>query len=86
MTANFPWPSVKARTCVAANLTGWHLTSPPRPSCKDGHALFNLQHMEGISETLAQAVYNTGFTNVFEVAEAPMAELKAIPGFSNGCL
>ncbi len=70
---------------LAANLTGWHLdiTSKTKLQKKMADALFNLQHMEGISETLAQAVYNTGFTNVFEVAEAPMAELKAIPGFES---
>ncbi len=68
---------------LAAQLTGWKLDiiSKTKLQKRTSDAIFNLQHIEGINETLAHAVYQTGFMNVFQVAEASVESLTKIPGF-----
>ena len=39
------------------------------------NAIFNLQHIEGVTETMAKGIYNTGFLNVFQVAEGQIESL-----------
>ncbi len=70
---------------LAANLTGWHLdiTSKSKLQKKTSEAIFNLQHIEGITEPLAYGIFQTGFLNVFQVAEADVADLQSIPGFED---
>ena len=69
---------------LAAMLTGWRLDilSKSKLQKRMSDAIFNLQHIEGVSETLAQAIYQSGFLNVFQVAEANVEHLSKIPGFS----
>ncbi len=69
---------------LAANLTGWKLdiVSKSKIQKKTSDATFNLQHIEGVNETLAQAIFQTGFLNVFQVAEATVEALMKIPGYS----
>src|SRR5690606_37427293 len=43
--------------------------------------VFNLQHIEGVNETLAQAIYQAGFLNVRQVSDAPVEALQKIPGY-----
>ena len=68
---------------LAAQLTGWRLDiiSKSKLEKRTQEAIFNLQHIEGVSDTLAHAIYQHGFVNVKQVAEAPMDRLLAIPGF-----
>ncbi|MBI3535792.1 MAG: transcription termination/antitermination protein NusA [Deltaproteobacteria bacterium] len=70
---------------LAAQLTGWRLDiiSKSKLQKRTQDAVFNLQHMEGMNETLAQAIFQTGFLNVKQVAEAPIEELQKIAGFES---
>lgn len=68
---------------LAGQLTGWKLDiiSKSKLQKRTADALFNLQHIEGINDTLAQAIYQAGYLNVRHVAEAPVEHLAKIPGF-----
>lgn len=70
---------------LAAMLTGWKLDiiSKTKLQKRQADAIFNLQHIDGVNETLAQALYNTGFLNVFQVAEASPEALMKVPGFAS---
>ncbi|MGE0614209.1 MAG: transcription termination factor NusA [Bacteriovoracia bacterium] len=68
---------------LAAQLTGWRLDiiSKTKLEKRMQDAVFNLQHIEGVNETLAQAIYQAGFLNVKQVADAEIATLRQIPGY-----
>lgn len=68
---------------LAAMLTGWKLNILSKTSLqkRTAEAIFNLQHIEGVTETLAQAIYQAGFLNLKQVAEASLDTLKRIPGY-----
>jgi len=68
---------------LAAHLTGWKLDiiSKSKLQKKTADAIFNLQHIDGINETLAHGIYQNGLMNVFQVAEASIEHLMKIPGF-----
>ncbi len=68
---------------LAAQLTGWRLDiiSKTKLTKRATDALFNLQHIEGINETLAQAIYQGGYLNVRQVSEAAPEALAKVPGF-----
>jgi N utilization substance protein A len=68
---------------LAAQLTGWRLDiiSKSKLQRRTSEALFNLQSIEGINETLAQAIFQAGFNNPRQVAEAKVDVLQKIPGF-----
>jgi N utilization substance protein A len=70
---------------LAAQLTGWRLDiiSKTKLQKRTAEAIFNLQHIEGVNETLAQAIYQAGFFNVRQVADAPMESLQKIPGYDS---
>ncbi len=68
---------------LAAKLTNWKLDiiSKTKQQKRVSDIIFNLQNIEGINETMAQAIYQTGFLNVFQVAEANIEQLMRIPGY-----
>lgn len=68
---------------LAAQLTGWRLdiVSKTKLQKKMQDAIFNLQHIEGINETLAQALYQNSYLTVRQVAEATIEALQKVPGF-----
>jgi len=68
---------------LAAQLTGWRLDiiSKSKLAKRTSESTFNLQHIEGVNETLAQAIYQAGYLNVRQVAEAPVENLMKIPGY-----
>src|SRR3954462_13973735 len=68
---------------LAAQLTGWRLDiiSKSKLQKRTSEATFNLQHMEGVNETLAHSIYQAGFLNVKQVAEASVEALQKIPGY-----
>ncbi|MDR3608431.1 MAG: transcription termination factor NusA [Oligoflexia bacterium] len=70
---------------LAAQLTGWRLDiiSKTKLQKRTSEAIFNLQHIEGVNETLAQAIYQAGYFNVRAVAEAPIENLTKIPGYDS---
>ena len=70
---------------LAAQLTGWRIDilSKSKLQKRTADAIFNLQHMEGVNETLAQAIYQAGYMNVRQVAEAPIENLAKVPGYED---
>lgn len=70
---------------LAAQLTGWRLDiiSKSKLQKRTGEAIFNLQHIEGVNETLAHSIYQAGYLNVRQVAEAMVENLQKIPGYES---
>ena len=70
---------------LAAQLTGWRLDiiSKSKSQKRTQDAVFNLQHIEGINETLAHSIFQSGFNNLRQITEADVAALQKIPGFEN---
>jgi N utilization substance protein A len=68
---------------LAAQLTGWKLDiiSKTKLQKRQSDALFNLQHIDGVNDTMAQALYQGGFLNVRQVADASVETLQKIPGY-----
>ncbi|OFZ18019.1 MAG: transcription termination factor NusA [Bdellovibrionales bacterium GWB1_55_8] len=70
---------------LAAQLTGWRLDiiSKSKLQKRTAEATFNLQHIEGVNETMAQGIYQAGYLNVRQIAEASIENLQKIPGYDN---
>lgn len=70
---------------LAAQLTGWRLDiiSKSKLSKRTAEAIFNLQHIDGVNETLAQAIYQAGYFNVRQVSDATLENLQKIPGYDS---
>ncbi len=68
---------------LAAQLTGWRLDiiSKTKLQKRTTDTIFNLQHIDGVSETLAHSIFQSGFTSVREVAEADVAAIQKITGY-----
>jgi N utilization substance protein A len=68
---------------LASQLTGWKLDiiSKSKLQKRTQDALTALQQIEGVSETLAQAIYQSGFLLPRQVAQAGLADLMKIPGY-----
>src|SRR3954469_19436289 len=68
---------------LAAQLTGWRLDiiSKTKLQKRMADAVFNLQHIDGVNETIAQGIYQAGYLNVRHVAEAAPEALMKIPGY-----
>ncbi len=70
---------------LAAQLTGWRLDiiSKTKLQKRTAEATFNLQHIEGVNETIAQGIYQAGYLNVRQVAEASIENLQKIPSYDS---
>ena len=70
---------------LAAQLTGWRLDiiSKSKLAKRTSESTFNLQHIEGVNDTMAQAIYQAGYLNVRAVAEATVENLQKIPGYDS---
>lgn len=70
---------------LAAQLTGWRLDiiSKTKLQKRTAEAIFNLQHIESVNETMAQGIYQAGYLNVRHVAEASVENLQKIPGYDS---
>ncbi len=70
---------------LAAQLTGWRLDiiSKSKLQKRTSEAIFNLQHIESVNETMAQAIYQAGFLNARQVAETSIESLQKIPGYDS---
>lgn len=68
---------------LAAQLTSWRLDiiSKTKLQKRTADAVFNLQHIDGVNETMAHGIYQAGFLNVRQVADATVEALQKIPGF-----
>jgi N utilization substance protein A len=70
---------------LAAQLTGWRLDiiSKSKLAKRTSDSTFNLQHIDGVTDTMAQAIYQAGYLNVRQVAEATIENLMKIPGYDS---
>ena len=70
---------------LAAQLTGWRIDiiSKSKLQKRTAEATFNIQHIEGLNETMAQAIYQAGYMNLKQIAEASVENLQKIPGYDD---
>ncbi len=70
---------------LAAQLTGWRLDiiSKSKLAKRQSDALFSLQHIEGITDTMATAIFQSGLLNSRQVSEAPLEAIQKIPGYDS---
>lgn len=68
---------------LAAKLTGWKLDilSEATAAAKTAEAIFNLMLIPGMTETMAQNIFQSGFGSFQSVAQASAADIMAIPGY-----
>lgn len=70
---------------LAAKLTGWKLDilSESSAATRTAEAVYNLMLLPNMSETMAQNIFQSGFTNFQNIAEANVEEVMTIPGFDD---
>lgn len=70
---------------LAVKLTEWNLdlVSESDLENKKREALFNLCLLDNITETMAQSIFQYGFSSVQELADSSAAELQSIPGYED---
>jgi len=68
---------------LAAKLTGWKLdiTSESNAAQKTAESIFNLMLIPGMTETMAQNIFQSGFGSFQSIAEASTEDIMAIPGY-----
>lgn len=68
---------------LAAKLSGWKLDimSESSSSQRTAEAIFNLMLVPGMSETMAQNIYQSGFNSVQALADADVEDVMSIPGY-----
>lgn len=68
---------------LAAKLTGWKLdiVSDSQAATKAAEAVFNLMLIPGVTDTMAQNLYQNGFGSFHSVAEASAEEIASLPGY-----
>jgi N utilization substance protein A len=69
---------------LASKISGWKLDilSESAASQKTADAIFNLLLIPGMSETMAQNVFQSGFGSFQSLAEAKVGDVMAIPGYN----
>lgn len=69
---------------LAAKLTGWKLDilSETKVHAKTAEAIFNLMLIPGISDTMAQNIFQSGFSSIQEISKADPEDLALIPGYN----
>lgn len=70
---------------LAAKLTGWKLDilSESAAATRTAEAVYNLMLLPNMSETMAQNIFQSGFTSFQNIAEASVEEVMTIPGFDD---
>jgi N utilization substance protein A len=70
---------------LAAKLTTWKLDiiSESSASSRTAEAIFNLMLLPGMSQTMAQNIFQSGFGSFQSVANAPVEEIMTIPGYDD---
>lgn len=68
---------------LAAKLSGWKLdiVSESSSSQRTAEAIFNLMLVPGMTETMAQNIYQSGFNSVQALADADFEDIMVIPGY-----
>lgn len=70
---------------LAAQLTGWRLdiVSKSKLQKRMADAIFNLKHIEGVNDTLAQGIYQAGYLNIRQISEAAVESLQKVAGYED---
>ncbi len=70
---------------LAAKLTTWKLDiiSESSASSRTAEAIFNLMLLPGMSQTMAQNIFQSGFGSFQSVANASAEEIMSIPGYDD---
>lgn len=70
---------------LAAQLTGWKLDIISRTKLqkRTTDVTASLQQIEGVSDTLAQAIFQAGFTTLKALSEASVEAIQKIPGYED---
>ncbi|MBY0555241.1 transcription termination factor NusA [bacterium] len=70
---------------LAAKLTGWKLDiiSVSATSARTAESIFNLMLIPGMSETMAQNIFQSGFGSFQSLATAKVEEIMTIPGYDD---
>ncbi len=70
---------------LAAKLTGWKIDimSESSASARTAEAIFNLMLIPGMTETMAQNIFQSGFGSFPIVAQASVEEVMTIPGYED---
>lgn len=70
---------------LAAKLTGWRIDILSESSSiqKTAEAIFNLLLIPGMSETMAQNIFQSGFGSFQAIAEAQTEQIMMIPGYQD---
>lgn len=68
---------------LASQLTGWKvdILSKSKLDHRTKNAIANLKQIEGLTDTLAQSIYQCGFLNILSLSSQPIETLARIPGF-----
>ncbi|RYZ77520.1 MAG: transcription termination/antitermination protein NusA [Proteobacteria bacterium] len=68
---------------LAAKITGWKLDilSESNAASKTADAIFNLMLIPGMSETMAQNIFQSGFGSFQSIAQSAVADVQAIAGY-----
>jgi N utilization substance protein A len=68
---------------LAAKLSGWRLDilSDSNAASRTAEAIFNLMLIPGMTETMAQNIFQSGFGSFQAIAEAHAEDIMAIPGY-----
>ena len=68
---------------LASQLTGWKvdILSKSKLDMRTRNAIINLKNLDGLTDTLAQSIYQCGFLNVLELSKQNVETLARIPGF-----
>lgn len=70
---------------LAAKLTGWKLdiTSESNAAQKTAESIFNLMLIPGMTDTMAQNIFQSGFGSFQSIAEASTEDIMVIPGYDD---
>src|SRR6185312_9940773 len=70
---------------LAAKLTGWKLDilSESNLASKTAQAILNLMLLPGMTETMAQNIYQSGFSSVQALGEADAEGVMNVPGYDD---
>ncbi|MCB0420168.1 MAG: transcription termination/antitermination protein NusA [Bdellovibrionales bacterium] len=70
---------------LAARLTGWKLDilSDSDAAARTSGAIFNLMLIPGMTETMAQSIFQSGFGSFQSIAETDAEEVMNIPGYDD---
>lgn len=70
---------------LAAKLTGWKLDiiSVSATSARTAESIFNLMLIPGMSETMAQNIFQSGFGSFQSLSSAKAEEIMTIPGYDD---